>query len=93
MFTKPLTRHSVTTLDVSKDADSISRLLVAAAINPNFCSRLLNNPHQALKSGFGGEGFPLSRPTLDAVTSIRASTLSELALKLNEILSNHSRPS
>lgn len=93
MFTKPLTRHSVTTLDVSKDADSISRLLVAAAINPNFCSRLLNNPHQALQAGFGGEGFPLSRPTLDAVTSIRASTLSELALRLNEILSNHSRPS
>ena len=93
MFTKPLTRHSVTTLDVSKDADSISRLLVAAAINPNFCSRLLTNPHQALQSGFGGEGFPMSRPTLDAVMSIRASTLSELALKLNEILSNHSRPS
>ncbi len=93
MFTKPLTRHSVTTRDVSKDVDSISRLLVAAAINPNFCSRLLTNPHQALQAGFGGEGFPLSGPTLHAVTSIRASTLSELALKLNEILSNHSRPS
>lgn len=88
MFTKPLTRQSITTLDVSKDSDSISRLLVAAAVNPKFCARLLADPKQALKAGFGGEAFPISRPTLDALVSIRASTLPEFALKLNEVLSN-----
>lgn len=88
MFTKPLTRPSIATLDVSKDADSISRLLVAAAVNPNFCARLLTNPQQALQAGFGGEGFPLSRPTREMLVSIRASTLPEFALKLNEMLAN-----
>lgn len=93
MFTKPLTRHSITTLDVSKDADSISRLLVAAAVNPKFCASLLTDPQRALKTGFGGEGFPISQPTLAALASIRASTLSELAIKLNEILASPPRAS
>jgi len=62
MFTKPLTRQSISTLDTSKDSDSITRLLVAAAVNPRFCATLLANPQHAVKSGFGGEGFPLSRP-------------------------------
>ena len=88
MFTKPLTRHSIA-LDVTKDADSISRLLVAAAVNPKFCTRLLSNPQQALQAGFGGEGFPLSQPTRDVLVSIRASTLPEFALKLNERLASH----
>lgn len=90
MFTKPLTRPSIATLDVANDADSISRLLVAAAVNPKFCSRLLTNPRQALQTGFGGEGFPLSQPTREMLVSIRASTLPEFALKLNELLANPS---
>jgi hypothetical protein len=93
MFTKPLTRHSLKTLEVSKDTDTISRLLVAAAVNPAFCARLLAEPQRALQAGFGGEGFPLSRPTFDALISIRASTLSELAFRLNEMLANHPRTS
>jgi hypothetical protein len=93
MFTKPLTRPSITTLDVSRDTDSISRLLVAAAVSPKFCATLLADPRRAVQAGFGAEGFPLSRPTLDALASIQASTLSELALKLNEILSSHHRAS
>lgn len=93
MFTKPLTRPSITTLDVSADKDTISRLLVAAAVNPKFCARLLENPQQAVQTGFGGEGFSLSRHTLEALTSIRASSLPELALKLNEMLSSQPRAS
>jgi hypothetical protein len=88
MFTKPLTRPSIATVDVSKDADSISRLLVAAAVNPKFCARLLADPRHALKAGFGGEAFPVSTPTLDALVSIRASSLPEFALKLNEAMAN-----
>ena len=93
MFTKPLTRQSISTLDTSKDSDSITRLLVAAAVNPRFCATLLANPQHAVKSGFGGEGFPLSRPTFEALASIRASTLPEFALQLNEMLASPLRPS
>jgi hypothetical protein len=93
MFTKPLVRQPITTLDVSKDTDTITRLLVAAAVNPRFCTSLLTNPQHALKAGFGGESFPLSQPTLDILVSIQASTLSEFALKLNEVLVNQPRAS
>jgi len=93
MFTKPLTRPSITTLDVSKDTDSISRLLVAAAVNSRFCARLLADPRRAVQTGFGGESFPLSQPALDALISVRASTLPEFAFKLNEMLSSGSRAS
>lgn len=89
MFTKPLTRHSIATLDTSKDTDSISRLLVAAAINPRFCATLLTDPRRVLQTGFGGEGFPLSQTTLDSLVSIRASTLPEFVLKLNEVLASN----
>ena len=90
MFTKPLTRQPIATLDTSKDTDSIARLLVAAAINPKFCAALLANPHHALQAGFGGEGFPLSQTTLDRLVLIRAATLPEFAFKLNEVLASGS---
>mgnify|MGYP003410960297 CR=1 FL=1 len=92
MFTKPLTRQSIATLDTSKDTDSISRLLVAAAINPKFCAALLTNPQHALQTGFGGEGFPLSQTARDRLVSIRASTLPEFVFKLNEALTGSPRP-
>jgi hypothetical protein len=93
MFTKPLTRQPIAALDTSKDTDSIARLLVAAAINPRFCAALLTDPHHALQSGFGGEGFPLSQTTLDRLVLIRASTLPEFVFKLNEVLVGSARAS
>jgi hypothetical protein len=93
MFTKPLTRHSIPTIDTSQDTDSISRLLVAAAINPRFCAALLADPRYTAQRGFGGEGFPLSSTALDVLGSVRATTLPEFATKLNEMLANSSRPS
>ncbi len=88
MFTKPLTRHPIATVDTSKDIDSITRLLIAAAINPRFCTTLLTDPQRALQAGFGGESFPLSQTTVDRLVSIRASTLPEFVFKLNEVLTN-----
>jgi hypothetical protein len=88
MFTKPLTRHPITTLDPSNDTDSIARLLVAAAINPRFCAALLTDPQQAVQTGFGGEDFPLSQTALDRLVSIRASTLPEFVGHLNEVLAS-----
>lgn len=90
MFTKPLTRQPIATLDTSRDTDSITRLLVAAAINPRFCAALLTDPLHALQSGFGGEGFPLSQTARDTLVSIRASTLPEFVFKLNEVLTGSS---
>ncbi len=90
MFTKPLTRQPIATVDTSKDTDSITRLLVAAAINPRFCAVLLRDPQHALQAGFGGEGFPLSQTALNRLVSIQASTLPEFVLKLNEVLANGS---
>lgn len=93
MFTKPLTRHSIPAVETTRDTDSISRLLVAAAINPRFCATLLADPQYAARKGFGGEGFPLSQTTLDVLGSVRASTLPEFACKLNEMLGNSTRAS
>ena len=90
MFTKPLTRQPITTLDTSRDTDSINRLLMAAAISPRFCTALLKDPQHALQAGFGGEGFPLSPIARDRLGSIRASTLPEFVFKLNEVLTGSS---
>ena len=91
MFTKPLTRHSIPSVTTSQDTDSITRLLVAAAINPRFCAVLLADPQYAVQRGFGGEGFPLSQPTLQMLGSVRAATLPEFAYKLNEMLGSSAR--
>jgi hypothetical protein len=91
MFTKPLTRQTITTLDTARDTDSINRLLIAAAISPRFCTTLLEDPQHALRAGFGGEAFPLSQMILDRLGSIRASSLPEFVFKLNEVLTGSSR--
>jgi hypothetical protein len=87
MFTKPLVKQSVTVPDLSADMASINRLLAAAAISPRFRSHLLADPGNALKSGFGGEYFPLSQPTQNLLVSVQASTLPDFVRKLDEKLS------
>ncbi len=86
MFTKPLVQPSIAVTDSSKDLASINRLLAAAAISPRFRSRLLTNPGEALKAGFGGEHFSLSQPAREMLISIRASTMPEFVHKLDEKL-------
>lgn len=86
MFTKPLIQQSIATVDTSKDMDTLTRLLVAAAVNSRFCADLLKDPQHALQTGFGGEGFPLSQATLSRLVTIQASTLPEFITKLNEAL-------
>jgi hypothetical protein len=88
MYTKPLIRQSLKTLDISSDLSSIRRLLVAAAISSRFCAGLLNDPEQAVRNGFGGERFPISDSTLRTMSSIRVSTLPEFIQQLDAGLSN-----
>jgi len=86
MFTKPLVQPSIAITDSSKDMASINRLLAAAAISPRFRSRLLADPGQALKAGFGGEYFPLSQPVREMLISIQASTMPDFVCKLDKKL-------
>ena len=75
MFTKPLVYRPDVVVDYSQDRSTINRLLAAAAISPRFRTTLLTNPQHALQTGFGGEQFPFSQQTYNAVVSIRASSL------------------
>ena len=88
MDTKPLIREPLTSLDPSEDIGVIRRLLVAAAISPRFCMALLDNPGQAVREGFGGETFFLSAWTTERLSSVRAATLPDFILQLNDRLSN-----
>lgn len=88
MFTKPLTRQSITTPDVSEDMSALNRLFIAAAINPRFCAGLLHDPRTAVRSGFGGEQFQISESTMSLLTSIRVSSLPEFIQQLDKYLSN-----
>jgi hypothetical protein len=88
MFTKPFTRQTITTPDLSKDMSAIRRLLTAAAISPRFCAGLLHNPGAAVQSGFGGEQFQISESTMGLLTSIQVSSLPDFIQQLDTNLSN-----
>jgi len=88
MFTKPLTRQSITTQDLSADLSSLNRLFTAAAISPRFCAGLLNDPGATVRKGFGGEQFQISESTMNVIASIRVSSLPEFIQQLDKNLSN-----
>ena len=88
MYTRPLTRQTVATVDMSNDTSAIGRLLIVAAINPRFCERLLNDPETAVRSGFGGEQFLITGDTMKVMAAIRKSTLPEFILQLDCGLGN-----
>ena len=88
MFTKPLTRQTIATQDLSADLGALRRMLVAAAISPRFCAGLLRDPGYAVRSGFGGEQFQISDSTMSLLSSIRVSSLPEFVQQLDKNLSN-----
>ncbi len=63
----------------------ISRLLTAAAINGSFRQTLLNNPGEAISSGFGGEVFNFSADAVQRLSSIHAGSLAEFASQMISI--------
>ena len=63
----------------------ISRLLTAAAINGAFRQALINNPGNAISSGFGGEVFHFSADVVQRLSTIRVSSLSEFASQMISI--------
>lgn len=84
MITKSLTSRSISVQNTTNDLSIIRRLLVAAAISPSFCSRLLENPSRALQSGFGGEKFHLSDSAFQSISTIQAASLGEFIQQVNK---------
>ncbi|MBI9048081.1 MAG: hypothetical protein JEZ00_01560 [Anaerolineaceae bacterium] len=64
-------------------SDSVySRIISAAVINERFCDLLLNDPEKAINNGYSGETFEMNSEDKMIVSSIRANSLSDFALKL-----------
>ena len=59
-----------------------SRIISAAVINERFCNLLLKDPEKAITGGYSGETFELNMEDKQILSSIRASSLSDFALKL-----------
>jgi hypothetical protein len=72
--------------DVPDDHLEICRLLAAATVNPSFCRLLLDEPEQALRSGYHGEFFLLSGEERDLILSIGADSLDSLAWQVYRAL-------
>jgi hypothetical protein len=68
--------------DAQDEHLEICRLLAAATVNPAFCRLLLDDPEQALRTGYQGESFLLTRTERDLVLSIGAASLESLAWEL-----------
>jgi len=60
----------------------VTRLLAAAVVNKQFRVLLLNDPVQALNTGYQGEKFAFTKYERDLIFSINAKSLSELAGQL-----------
>jgi hypothetical protein len=87
----PLTyqnKLSINHVSKPKISSGLSRVFSAAVVNRQFCDMLLEEPHVALKKGYLGEKFSLSREEEDLIVSIRANSLADLAKQVNRSLSN-----
>lgn len=68
--------------DAQDEHLEICRLLAAATVNPAFCRLLLDDPELALRTGYQGETFLLTRAERDLVLSIGAASLESLAREI-----------
>jgi hypothetical protein len=82
------TTRPVTLTSKPSHSSQISRVFAAAIVNQQFCELLLQNPNQALRNGYFGETFSLSKEEQDLIVSIRAESLSDLARQVNRALSS-----
>jgi hypothetical protein len=64
----------------------LSQVFAAAVVNRQFCNMLLQDPSIALQKGYLGQTFSLSKEEQDAITSVRAKSLSDLAKQVNHSL-------
>ena len=88
----PLTYQNILPMNLSSRSNSssaISRVFAAAIVNRQFCNMLLDDPYMALKKGYLGESFSLSKEEQDLIISIRANSLTDLAKQVNRSLSDN----
>jgi hypothetical protein len=71
---------------ISIQSAALSRLFAAAVVNQQFCEMLLSNPHEALRRGYLGEIFMLTKAERELIVSIRARSLADLAREINRSL-------
>ena len=75
---------------VSKHANravnsEISRIVSAAVVNKQFCSKLLANPTSAISQGYCGEPFSLTTEQKDRIGMIRENSLEGFAAQLAQL--------
>jgi len=70
---------------------SLNQLLCAATVNRRFCQTLLQNPSQAIATGYLGQTFALSPEERELVTGIRAQQLEDFAAQVYCWISSGSR--
>lgn len=88
-MTTPLVYQSLMHVDVTpvpRVSSGLSRVFAAAVVNKQFCDMLLRNPHEALRRGYLGETFSLSKEEQNLLVSIHAKSLSDLANQVNRSL-------
>jgi hypothetical protein len=71
---------------MSIQSAALSRLFAAAVVNQQFCEMLLTNPQEALRKGYLGETFMLTKAERELIISIRARSLADLAREVNQSL-------
>lgn len=73
------------------DHKSLNQLLCAATVNRRFCQVLLQNPSQAIATGYLGQTFSLTPEERELVTGIRAQQLEDFAAQVYCWISSSSR--
>lgn len=66
-------------MDIHSIYSGLNSVFAAAIVNRDFREMLLRDPRMALKQGYLGKGFALSREEALLLTSIHARSLAELA--------------
>jgi hypothetical protein len=68
------------------DPGGLNRLFAAAVVSRQFRDMLLKNPEEALRNGYLGETFSLTKEERDLLASIRADSLTDLAKQVYQSL-------
>ena len=69
----------------------LNRLIAAAVINQGFRQTLLTNPAKAMQ-GYGNERFGFTPTEREMIQNIRASTFSEFADQVQQLVYKQSEP-
>jgi hypothetical protein len=74
------------TLQLPVAYDGLSTVFAAAVVSNGFREMLLDDPEAALKQGYLGKSFSLSREEISLLVSISARSLSDLAQQVVQTL-------